>query len=72
MNIDIIFKIAGIGIITAVINNILEKSDKKEIATLVTLAGLVLVLMMVVDMLGNLFDTLKSIFFLYNKCFYLK
>lgn len=72
MNIDIIFKIAGIGIITAVINNILEKSDKKEIATLVTLAGLVLVLMMVVDMLGNLFDTLKSIFFLYGKCFYLK
>ncbi len=65
MNIDIIFRIAGIGIITAVINNILEKSDKKEIATLVTLAGLVLVLMMIVDMLGNLFDTLKSIFFLY-------
>lgn len=72
MNIDIIFKIAGIGIITAVINNILEKSDKKEIATLVTLAGLVLVLMMVVDMLGNLFDTLKSIFFLYKTCFYLR
>ncbi|NCA91874.1 stage III sporulation protein AC [bacterium] len=65
MNIDIIFRIAGIGIITAVINNILEKSDKKEIATLVTLAGLVLVLMMIVDMLGNLFDTLKSIFYLY-------
>ncbi len=65
MGIDIIFKIAGIGIITAVINYILEKSDKKEIATLVTLAGLVLVLTLVIDMLGNLFETLKSIFYLY-------
>ena len=65
MGIDIILKIAGIGIITAVINNILEKSDKKEIATLVTLTGLVLVLTMVIDLLGNLFDTLKQIFYLY-------
>ena len=65
MGIEIIFKIAGIGIITAVINNILEKSDKKEIATLVTLAGLVLVLTLVLDMLGNLFETLKNIFYLY-------
>lgn len=65
MGIEIIFKIAGIGIITAVINNILEKSDKKEIATLVTLAGLVLVLTLILDMLGSLFDTLKNIFYLY-------
>ena len=65
MNIDIIFKIAGVGIITAVINNILEKSDKKEIATLVTLAGLVIVLIMVIDMIGGLFDSLRSIFRLY-------
>ncbi len=65
MSIDIIFKIAGVGIITAVINNILEKSEKKEIATLVTLAGLVIVLMMVVEMIGGLFDTLRAIFRLY-------
>ncbi len=65
MGIEIIFKIAAIGIITAVINNILEKSDKKEIATLVTLAGLVIVLTMIVDMLSNLFETLKNIFYLY-------
>lgn len=65
MNIDIIFKIAGVGIITAVINNILEKSEKKEIATLVTLAGLVIVLMMVIEMIGGLFDTLRAIFKLY-------
>lgn len=65
MSIDIIFKIAGVGIITAVINSILEKSEKKEIATLVTLAGLVIVLMMVVEMIGGLFDTLRAIFRLY-------
>ncbi len=64
MGIDIIFKIAGIGIITAVLNNILEKSDKKEIATLVTLAGLVIVLVIVMDMLSGLFDTLKNLFYL--------
>lgn len=62
---EIIFKIAGVGILTAVINNILEKSDKKEIATLVTLAGLVVVLAMVVEMISGLFDTLKSLFTLY-------
>ena len=65
MNIDIIFRIAGVGIITAVINNILEKSEKKEIATLVTLAGLVIVLLMVIEMIGGLFDTLRAIFRLY-------
>ena len=64
MGIDVIFKIAGIGIITAVLNNILEKSDKKEIATLVTLAGLVIVLVIVMDMLSSLFGTLKGLFYL--------
>ena len=64
MGIDVIFKIAGIGIITAVINSILDKSDKKEISTFVTIAGLVLVLIIVLDMVGGLFGTLKSIFYL--------
>ncbi len=65
MGIEIIFKITAVGIITAVIKKILEKSDKKEIATLVTLAGLVIVLTMVINMLLGLFDTLKNIFYLY-------
>ena len=65
MSIDIIFRIAGVGLITAVINNILEKSEKKEIATLVTLAGLGIVLLMVIEMIGGLFDTLRAIFRLY-------
>ena len=64
MGIDVIFKIAGIGIITAILNNILEKSDKKEIATLVTLAGLVIVLVIVMDMVSGLFGTLKDLFYL--------
>ena len=64
MGIEVIFKIAGIGIITAVLNNILEKSDKKEIATLVTLAGLVIVLVIVMDMISGLMGTLKTLFYL--------
>jgi stage III sporulation protein AC len=65
MGIDIIFKIAAIGILTAVVNQVLKKSDKDEIATLVTLAGLVIVLIMVIDMISTLFDTIKSLFGLY-------
>ncbi|MCI8911505.1 MAG: stage III sporulation protein AC [Clostridia bacterium] len=65
MAIDIIFKIAGIGLLTAIVNIILKKSDKDEIATYVTIAGLILVLILVLDMLGGLFDTLKSILNLY-------
>lgn len=63
--IDVIFKIAAVGLVAAIVNYILEKSDKKEIATLVSLAALVIVLVMVVDMIGGLFDSLKSIFGLY-------
>ncbi len=62
MGIDIIFKIAAIGILTAMINTILKKSDKDEIATLSTLAGLILVLLIVLDMLVQLFDTIKALF----------
>lgn len=65
MDISIIFKIAAVGLITAIINQVLKKSDKDEIATLVTLAGLVIVLIMVVNMIGQLFDTLKSVFGMY-------
>lgn len=63
---DIIFKIAAIGLLTAIVNQILRKSDKDEIATLVTLVGLVIVLLLVVDMLGDLFATLRDVFGLYG------
>ena len=65
MEIEAIFKIAGVGILTAIINIILKKSDKDEIATFVTLAGLIIVLVMVLDMLGGLFDSLRSLLNLY-------
>ena len=59
---DIIFKIAAIGLITAIVNQILKTSDKDEIATLVTLVGLVTVLLLVVDMLSDLFVSLREVF----------
>ena len=65
MDVDIIFKIAAVGLITAIISQILKKTDKDEIATLVTLAGLVIVLIMIINMIGPLFDTLKAVFGMY-------
>ena len=65
MDIGIIFRIAAVGILTAVVNQVLKKADKDEIATLTTLAGLVIVLLMVIDMIAQLFDTLKMLFTLY-------
>ena len=65
MELELIFKITGIGILTAISNIILKKSDKDEIATFVTLAGLIIVLVMVLDMLGGLFDSLRSLLNLY-------
>ena len=62
MGIEIIFKIAGIGILTAVINQILKIAGKDEIATLVTLAGIVIVLFSVVGMISDLFNTVKTLF----------
>ena len=66
MDISIIFRIAAIGIITAVITQLLKKAEKDEIATLVTLTGLVIVLMMVIDMVSKLFGSLQSIFGIYS------
>ena len=62
MGVEIIFKIAAVGIITAIVNQILKYSGKEEIATLSTLAGLVIVLLMVVNLISNLFETVKSLF----------
>jgi len=65
MDIDIIFKIAAIGILTAVINQILKVAGKDEIATFVTLAGIVVVLFSVVDIISELFNTVKTLFSIY-------
>lgn len=65
MGVDIIFKIAAIGILTAVVSQILQHQGKSDIATLSALAGLVIVLIMVLNMVSSLFDTLKTLFNLY-------
>ena len=62
MEVEIIFKIAAIGILTALISVLLKKSDKDEIATLVTIAGLILVLLIVIDMIVQLFDVIQGPF----------
>lgn len=62
MGIEIILKIAGVGMLTAIVNVILKKSDKDEIGTFVTIVGIVVVLMMVVDMLTGVMDTVKKLF----------
>ena len=62
MDIDFIFRIAAIGIIVAVLNQVLIRSGREEQAMLTTLAGLVVVLMMLVTQIGNLFTTIKSVF----------
>ena len=63
--IDIIFKIAAIGIIITVICQVLKKSDRDDIATLVSLAGLIIVLTLVISMISELFMSIKDIFGLY-------
>ena len=62
MDVNIIFKIAAIGIIVAVLNQLLTRSGREEYAMITTLAGLVVVLMMIVPQIGNLFQYIKSIF----------
>ena len=62
MDVDFIFKVAGIGIIVAVLNQLLQRSGREDQAMLTTLAGLIVVLIMVVNEIGNLFETVNSVF----------
>ncbi len=62
MDIDLIFKVAAVGIIVAVLNQVLVRSGREEQAMLTTLAGLVVVLLMIVGMIADLFDTVKNVF----------
>ena len=62
MDVNFIFKIAAIGIIVAVLNQLLTRSGREEYAMITTLAGLVVVLMMIVPQIGNLFQYIKSFF----------
>lgn len=62
MDIDLIFKIAGTGIIVAVLNLVLKRAEREEQAMLTTLAGLIVVLVVIVEEIGGLFETVKSVF----------
>ena len=65
MDIDLIFRIAAIGILIAVLNMLLKNAGREDIATIATIAGLIVVLLMVVDLVSNLFESVKRIFNLY-------
>ena len=62
MVVDLIFKIAAIGIIVAVLNQVLIRSGREEQAMMTTLAGLIVVLMMVITQISDLFNTIKQLF----------
>lgn len=62
MDVDLIFKIAAIGILVTVLNLLLVRSGREEQAMMTTLAGLVVVLMMLVQQISDLFDLVKTLF----------
>ena len=62
MDVDLIFKIAAIGILVSVLNQVLIRSGRDEQATMVTLTGLVVVLMLVVQQISGLFELVKNLF----------
>jgi stage III sporulation protein AC len=65
LNIDIIFKIASIGLLITVVIQVLKKSDRDDIAMLVSIVGTVIVLSLVVNVVNELFQSIKDIFYLY-------
>ena len=62
MDISLILKIAGIGILVAVVNMVLSKTGKDEQATFVTVAGIIVVLLILVSEIGTLIDTVRTVF----------
>ena len=62
MNVDFIFKIAAIGIVVAVLNQLLQRSGREEQALMVTITGLIIVLVLVVQKISELFGLIKSLF----------
>ena len=62
MDIDFVFRIAGIGVIVTVISQLLSRAGRDDMAMLATLSGLVIVLMMVVNMISDFFRTMRALF----------
>ncbi|HZK57959.1 MAG TPA: stage III sporulation protein AC [Clostridia bacterium] len=65
MDVDVIFKIAAIGIVVTILNQVLIGAGRKEQAMLTTLVGVIVVLTMVINLITDLFDTVKTMFRLY-------
>jgi len=65
MNVDLIFRIAGIGIIVSVLHTVIKQAGKEEYAWLATLAGIVIVLGMVIQVINQFFEAVKTMFRLY-------
>jgi len=70
MNVDLLFKIAAVGILVAVLHQVLCRAGREEQAMMTTLAGLVIVLTLVIKEISSLFDTVRTLFSLWNfeKC----
>jgi len=62
MEVEIVFKIAGIGMLVSVLSQVLNRSGREDIAMLTSLAGLVIVLLMVTNMISGFFDDIKAMF----------
>ncbi len=65
MQIDVIFKLAAVGLIVTIVCQVLKKSDRDDVATIVSMAGLIIVLAAVLDMVVDLFDSVRAIFDLF-------
>lgn len=65
VQVDLLFKLAGLGVAVAVISQVLNRAGREELGTLVTVAGLIIGLLLVVNLISDLFSSLKSIFALY-------
>ncbi len=62
MDIDLIFKIAGVGIFISIINIVLKQANKEEQAQMLTLVGVIVVLMIVIQLINELFNDVRSVF----------
>ena len=62
MNFDVIFKIGAIGIVTAIVGMLLKKYGKEDLATVISVIGLVVALVMMLDMVAQLYDTITNLF----------
>lgn len=65
VEVDLLFKLAGLGIVVAVLSQVLNRAGREELGTLVTVVGLVIALFLVINLVSDLFSSLKSIFALY-------